>query len=110
MQTMTVGTFKKEIGKKGNLQQVLINAYFNLEAWSGKPVYISDKISEITTLTYRRKPVGIIVPDKGSVSASLLAQYEELKRWIRVDAPVISVFNMKGEKIAQLSEPEAVSA
>jgi len=110
MQTMTVGTFKKEIKNKGNLQQVIINAYFNYEAWSGKPVYISDQITEAHTLTYYRKPVGIIVPDKGSVQASLQAHYEELQRWIRVQAPVISVFDMKGNKITQLNEEKALSA
>lgn len=110
METMTFTVFKKEVQAKGNLQQVLINPYFNLESWFAKSVFISNQVSEITTITYRRKPIAIVIPDKGNVRDSLQPYFSELQRLVRVVAPIISVFDTNGKKIAQLEEEKVVIA
>lgn len=85
---------------------IQINPYFNLESWSAQTVHITKQVTDLTYVTYHRQTRMVLIPDKGNVTASLHPYYNELKKLLRVDAPVISVFSGK-RKIAELTEPKA---
>jgi len=104
METMNFGTFQKTIKKNGSLQEVQINPYFNLEGHSSKSVYLSNQVEGIVAVTYRRKQIAIILPERATVRESLQPYFAELQRVIRVSCPVISVFDLRGNKIVQLGE------
>lgn len=104
METITYTTFKK---RKIKIRKVVqINPYFSFENWSAKTVYLSPDVNDITTITYRRRPEYILVPFHTDVKTSLEPYYEDLTQILQVVSPVISVFNVTGEKITALHEPE----
>lgn len=104
MKSVNTATFKKEIAKKGYCEEVQVDHYFTLESWSAKTVILSDQVTEMTSVTYRRKQIALVFPYKGNTEDSLQLYYKELQHLVRALAPVISVFDMKGKKIAVLRE------
>lgn len=107
IQSINYTTFKKEIKDKKPMFTVFINPYFNLENHSAKTVHIVEGLDEITEVTYRgaKNRVALLVPyNEAGIKETLLPYYDVLQRFVRVQTPVISVFNTKGEKIAQLHE------
>lgn len=104
MATMNLGVFNKQIANKGFCLKVQVDHYFTLESWSSKTVYLSDQVSEMVTITYRRQPIAVVFPYNKNVRDSLQPYYTELQHLVRALAPVISVFDEKGKKIAQLEE------
>jgi predicted HAD superfamily phosphohydrolase len=104
METMNLTTFNKDIEKKGTCLKVQVDHYFTLESWSSKLVFLSDQVKDFTSITYRRKQIAVVVPYNGNVRDSLQPYFTELQHLVRVLAPVISVFDEKGKKIAQLDE------
>lgn len=105
MKTINFTEFRKQYKNSDDFETVQINPYFNLEGWSSKTIYISDRVSEVTEITYRRVHVGLIIPKSSTVKDSLQPHYQALVNILRVDAPVISVFTPDGRKITQLSKP-----
>lgn len=100
-------TFKREIKDKKQIYTVLINPYFNLENHSAKTVHIVEGLDEITEVTYRgaKNKVALLVPyNEVGIKETLLPYYGVLQRLVRIQTPVISVFNTKGEKITQLND------
>ncbi|PLS18950.1 hypothetical protein CVD28_00690 [Bacillus sp. M6-12] len=106
MNQMTMTEFKKEIMKKGKCEEYQLAPYFTLESWSAKMIILSNKVTEPTEVTYRKKVMAVVFPMQKTVKASLTPYFETLQQHIRVMCPVMTVFDLKGNQVVQLHEEE----
>jgi len=104
MQIINLKEFKKTIQGKESFKEFQINPYFNNEGFSAKVICISDEVEGMVSVRSRNRQLAIVFPDRGSIKASLEPHFTELQSYMRVLCPVMSVFDMRGNKLAQLSE------
>lgn len=103
METIKVNEFNKNIKGKGFFQELAVYPYFSNEnKIYGRVVILSDKVKEVTMVGSRNKKVAMVIPYHKDIRTSISNHIEVVLAFIRVMAPVISIYDLHNKKLAQL--------
>lgn len=103
MEIIKIADFRKKVLNKGLFKQVAIYPYFNNENKRYERVVVfSDKVSEPTELKFRKKTIALVLPYNDNAQQGIVAYGETVKRYVGVDAPVFSIYNLEGQKLCQV--------
>lgn len=101
---MNLAVFRKNIQSRKTYQEVVVYPYFSDELKKyGRVVVLSDTIEEMTYLTHRNQKLALIVPLKGTPKDSVSPYVDEIINYVGVDATVFSIFDMRGNKLAEIN-------